>query len=54
MPNGAAVPVMEGQPVTVSTPDAGDASSIVTIDPTPEPEPRRSFIRPMTQGEKED
>ena len=54
MPNGAAVPVVEGQPVTVSTPDAGAASSIVTIDPTPESEPRRSFIRPMTQGEKED
>lgn len=54
MPNGAAVPVVEGQPVAVSTPEAGNTSTIVTVDPTPQPEPRRSFIRPMTQGEKED
>ncbi|WP_298843158.1 hypothetical protein [uncultured Salinicola sp.] len=54
MDNGAAVPVVEGQPIAVSTPEAGSTSTIVTIDPTPEPEPRRSFIRPMTQGEKED
>ena len=54
MGNGAAVPVVEGQPIAVSTPEAGNTSTIVTIDPTPEPEPRRSFIRPMTQGEKED
>lgn len=51
MSNGAAVPVVSGQPIATSVPEAG-ASTIETIDPDPVEEPRRSFIRPMTQGEK--
>lgn len=48
MQNGAAVPVVDGQPVT-------NNSSIQTVDPDDVIEtPRRSFIRPMDQNEKDD